>query len=253
VERAPNGIAGLDLPSVGNYPTMKDRVYQALRERIVLGDLQPADRLIEADLAARFGISKTPVREALLTLEAEGFVTLRAHRGAEVSRLSVEEYRDLQYARDALEFGALPDIVASITDADLAEGREHLAEMVAAHEADDYRRYRRAQRRLHRVLLSAAGYPTLVTMAVELNDRLDRYGQLLLANNRERWAGDLEFNRLRLELIRQRDAEAAIKLVRERHASGIAALRGHLGPDKAESAGDTTDVVEQRKGASTRA
>lgn len=252
MERAANGIAGLELPSVGDHPTMKDRVYRELRERIVLGDLRPGDRLIEADLAARFGISKTPVREALLTLEAEGFVTLRAHRGAEVSRLSVGEYRDLQYARDALEFGALPDIVGSITDAELAEGREHLAEMVAAHADDDYRRYRRAQRRLHRVLLSAAGYATLVTMAVELNDRLDRYGQLLLAHNRERWAGDLEFNRLRLELVGRRDADAAIKLVRDRHASGIAALRSHLDPDETESMGNATDIVEQRKGASIR-
>jgi DNA-binding GntR family transcriptional regulator len=248
VSTARNGIAGMEFPSVGDYPTMKDRVYRTLRERIVLGDLRPGDRLIEADLAARFGISKTPVREALLTLEAEGFVTLRAHRGAEVSRLSVEEYRDLQYARDALEFGAMTDIVASITADQLAEGETHLAEMKDAFDADDYRRYRRAQRRLHRVLLEAAGYATLVNMAIELNDRLDRYGQLLLADERERWAGDLEFNRLRLEYIRRRDGDAAVALVRERHATGVGELGRRLG--HADS-GEAT--VEQRKGASTRA
>jgi DNA-binding GntR family transcriptional regulator len=248
VSAARDGIAGIEFPSVGDYPTMKDRVYQTLRERIVLGDLRPGDRLIEADLAARFGISKTPVREALLTLEAEGFVTLRAHRGAEVSRLSVDEYRDLQYARDALEFGSMPDIVERIGEAELADGEAHLAEMKAAFDADDYRGYRRAQRRLHRALLDAAGHGTLVNMAIELNDRLDRYGQLLLADERERWAGDLEFNRLRLEYIRQRDAAAAITLVRERHASGVGELKRRLG--RADS-GETT--AERRKGASTPA
>ncbi len=83
-------------------------MYTALRERIVFGELSPGERLVEADLAARFQISKTPVREALLTLEAEGLVTMRAHRGATVSELSPQQYRDVQFTRDALEFGAAP-------------------------------------------------------------------------------------------------------------------------------------------------
>src|SRR4051812_47408185 len=66
----------LSLPSLGSHPKIKDVIYQELRERIVFGGFSPGDRLVEADLAAQFGVSKTPVREALLTLEAEGLVVL---------------------------------------------------------------------------------------------------------------------------------------------------------------------------------
>src|SRR5262245_25650567 len=106
--REPAGEARtLSLPSLGGHPKIKDVIYQELRERIVFGGFAPGDRLVEAELANRFGVSKTPVREALLTLEGEGLVVLRPHRGAEVTRLSVDEWNDLIFLRDAIEVGAL--------------------------------------------------------------------------------------------------------------------------------------------------
>lgn len=215
----PDGnVRPLSLPSLGAHPKIKDVIYQELRERIVFGNIAPGDRLIEADLAAGFGVSKTPVREALLTLEAEGLVILRPHRGAEVSRLSVAEWTDLIYLRDVLEVGALNEIMASMTDAHFAEADAALAEMTAACEAEDYLRYRRAQRRLHGIILGAPGHPSLPEAAVRLNDRLDRYGRFLVTRDRARWIGDLDMNRRRLELIRQRDATSYAAMIRGRHA-----------------------------------
>src|SRR5712692_728571 len=145
-DSAMDRLDGTDLPVILGHPTMKNLIYTALRERIVFGELRPGERLVEADLATRFQVSKTPVREALLTLEAEGLVTMRAHRGAAVSQLSPEQYRDLLFARDALEFGAAAEIVAAMTPARLAEAEAHLAELVSAFDAQDFRRYRRARR-----------------------------------------------------------------------------------------------------------
>ena len=222
-----NGAAAL--PSLGDRPTIKDEIYAALRERIVFGEIGPGDRLVETDLAARFGVSKTPVREALLTLEAEGLVTLRAHRGGVVSPLSVAEYRDLQFVRDALEFGAIDAVVAAMTDADLAAADAHLAEMESAFHANDYRRYRRAQRALHHRILSAPGRPTLPELAAHLNDRLDRYGRILLDGRPERWANDLDFNRRRLDFIRWGDPDGLVQMVKERHAEGLRLMPDLLG------------------------
>ena len=230
VRSARNGAVVDELPIVGGGPTMKDQVYAALRERIVFGTLLPGDRLVEADLAARFRVSKTPVREALLTLEAEGLVTLRPHRGAEVTRLSPQEYRDLQFVRDALEFGAMPEIVASIAEVDLRRAEAHLAEMEAAYAAQDYRRYRWAQRLMHHGLLSVPGHPTLPELAMTLHDRLDRYGRLLVTARRERWASDLQFNRRRLELIRARDVDGVVRMVREQHARAVEDLEQEILP-----------------------
>ena len=151
----------LSLPSLGGHPKIKDVIYEELRERIVFGGFAPGDRLVEADLAARFGVSKTPVREALLTLEAEGMVVLRPHRGAEVSPLTVEEWNDLIFLRDVLEIGALPDIFEAMTDEHFEQAEAALAEMTAACTESDYRRYRRAQRQLHGIILGSPGRPSL--------------------------------------------------------------------------------------------
>ena len=225
----------LSLPSLGAHPKIKDVIYRELRERIAFGDFAPGDRLVEADLAARFGVSKTPVREALLTLEAEGLVVLRPHRGAEVTRLSVEEWSDLIFLRDVLEVGALDAIMESMTDAHFVKAEAALAEMTAARAASDYRRYRRAQRELHFIILGSPGRPSLPEVAVQLNDRLDRYGRLLTTRDPRRWGDDLEMNRRRLDLIRRRDTAAYAAMIQGRHADATPIIARLTGQSKEES------------------
>jgi DNA-binding GntR family transcriptional regulator len=82
----------------------------------------------------------------------------------------------------------------------------------------NYRRYRRSQRQLHYTILGSPGYPSLPEAAVQLNDRLDRYGRLLVTRDLVRWAADLEMNRRRLELIRQRDTRTYARMIQGRHA-----------------------------------
>lgn len=214
----------ISFPSLGTHPKMKDIICQTLREWIVFGDATPGDRLVEAELAARFNVSKTPVREALLTLEAEGLVTLRPHRGAEISRLSVDEWRDLICLRDAIEVGALDDVVASMTAEHFEAAERRLADMETAFNAGDYRHYRQAQRRLHATILGATGRPSLPETAVQLNDRLDRYGRILTTRDPGGWARDLAMNRQRLELIRTGDTATYTRLIRGRHAEATAIL-----------------------------
>ena len=208
----------LSLPSLGGHPKIKDVVYQELRERIAFGDFSPGDRLVESELATQFGVSKTPVREALLTLEAERLVVLRPHRGAEVSRLTVGEWTELIFLRDAIELGALDEIFTAMTDAHFAAAEAALVHMADAWAEHDYRRYRRVQRQLHATILGSPGYDMLTETAMQLNDRLDRYGRLIVTRDQARWADDLEMNRRRVELIRQRDAKTYMRMVRGRHA-----------------------------------
>jgi DNA-binding GntR family transcriptional regulator len=222
----------LSLPSLGTHPKIKDVIYQELRERIAFGDFEPGDRLVEADLATRFGVSKTPVREALLTLEAEGLVMLRPHRGAEVSRLTAEEWSDLIFLRDALEVGALDEIVASMTEADFAQAEVALISMADAWAEHDYRRYRRVQRQLHAIILGAPGSALLKETALQLNDRLDRYGRMLVTRDQARWADDLEMNRRRIELIRQRDVKTYARMIKGRHAEGTRLVARFTGQDE---------------------
>src|SRR5690606_16875533 len=78
-------------------------VYEMVREWIAAGQLRPGERLSEEELARRTGVSRTPVREALKRLEAEGFVQVIPYRGVVVAEPSVDEVADLCVVRDVLE------------------------------------------------------------------------------------------------------------------------------------------------------
>jgi DNA-binding GntR family transcriptional regulator len=216
-------------PTVADHPTIKDVIHAALRERIVSGELRPGERLVETVLASRFGVSKTPVREVLQTLEAEGLVTLRTRRGAEVTQISADEYRDLQFTRDALEFGALAWIMAAFGEVDDRTAAAQLAEMEAAYSAGDYRRYRLAERPLYRTLLGGARYRSLTEIALNLTDRMERYTRLAIAGRRDWWTADLDVHRSRVALMRAREAEGLIELIKQWHSQIHADLARQIG------------------------
>jgi DNA-binding GntR family transcriptional regulator len=114
-----------DRPPLG---AVRERVLAELRERIVAGTLQPGDRLVERELAEDFGVSRAPVREAIRTLAAEGFVVVRSPRRIEVRGLSRTDVEELFDVREALE------VLAGGLAAQRAGAAEHrrLAKLLAA-------------------------------------------------------------------------------------------------------------------------
>ena len=83
--------------------TVKDTLVEILRDEIIQGHLAPGQHLRLEEIAPRFDVSTTPVREALRELEVEGLVTIFPHRGAIVTKLSVEELQDIYDIRVTLE------------------------------------------------------------------------------------------------------------------------------------------------------
>src|SRR3982074_2382705 len=82
---------------------VRERLREQVRERIVTGVLRPGDRLVERDLAEDFGVSRVPVREAIRSLEADGFVMVQSPRRVVVRRLSRVDVEELFDVREALE------------------------------------------------------------------------------------------------------------------------------------------------------
>lgn len=88
-----------------NLPLMKllpEQIASALSHRVIQGDYQPGDRLIEAELSREFGVSHGPIRDALRILQGNGLATIHPYRGAHVTQLSVREVRELYQVRAAL-------------------------------------------------------------------------------------------------------------------------------------------------------
>lgn len=97
------GAAGTELGPMEDVPLIRNRVYRTLLENIVSGGFRPGDRIIERDIAARLGVSTTPIKEALRRLENEGFVQSLPRRGVVVSETADSSVRDVLVVRQRLE------------------------------------------------------------------------------------------------------------------------------------------------------
>ncbi len=128
--------------------------YARLLDQIRVGSLRPGDRLTETDLAARLGISRTPVREAIRQLEADGLVIHTPRVGATIRRLDYAEITELYEMRAVLEGTAARFAARGAYDAETAELAAINGEMAAA--AGDILRLSALNRQFHAVLLNAA-------------------------------------------------------------------------------------------------
>ena len=140
-----------------------DHVYTALRERILSGDLPRASKLRQVSLAEQMGVSRTPLREALRRLAAEGLVDFSPNRGATVSELDFGDMRHAWAARVALEPGAARLAAERRDPGGIAAMREAIADQRSAH--GERGQSFSANRAFHLALAGASGNPHLTRFA----------------------------------------------------------------------------------------
>jgi DNA-binding GntR family transcriptional regulator len=133
------------------------RVANVLRERIVNGRLAPGARVVELDVSRELGVSRSPVREALLKLSEEGLVTLLAYRGAIVAPLQRERLTELLEFRLALEHFALDRLVQRADVRVLDKLRKHVRAVREALSDGERQRAVDADLTLHRAIVAMAG------------------------------------------------------------------------------------------------
>jgi DNA-binding GntR family transcriptional regulator len=149
-------------------------VYQDLREQIVSVALDPGSRISENELAGGYGVSRTPVREALIRLADDGLVEVFPQLGTYVSRISVREVREAQFIREALECAALPLAAERAGPAGYSRLEATLTEQRAARAAGDVARFFAADEELHRTLIELSGHRKAWTVAYAARAHLDR-------------------------------------------------------------------------------
>lgn len=156
----------------GGYRTVGEMVYAVLKEAILSGVFAPGERLRQESLAEAIGVSRIPVRSALLQLEAEGIITFHPHRGARVRTLSVDQVDEIFRLRRLLEGDALAQSSSSLTP-------ERADELLAlARELDDAALdgdFLDRRIRFYRALYDHERNPLLVELIEDLRARLGRY------------------------------------------------------------------------------
>lgn len=148
--------------SAMQYSSKSDIVCAMLRELIISGELAPSEPLRQRDLAARFGVSQTPVREALRRLESEGLVVNDPHRGATVTESRSGMVEDNAQIRAALEPLGARLSARAITAEQLEALRELNGEMKKVPDGDE--RYSPLNREFHFTIYEAAASPMLLSM-----------------------------------------------------------------------------------------
>ena len=149
--------------------------YERLRAAIVSGELQPNERLVEADLSSRLGAGRSAVRTALTRLAQEGLIEQERNRGARVRKIGKEEAIQIYEARAALETLAARRAAQNATAADADSLRAILGEMRARLDEGDLLGASDHNARLHRRLLDIAGHAIVDRLVGTLNSQLVRF------------------------------------------------------------------------------
>ncbi|EPX78292.1 GntR family transcriptional regulator [Litoreibacter arenae] len=154
--------------------SLHDQAVEQIRDLIIEGYLEPGQRIDEAALIADLGISRTPFREALRTLAAEGLIEIRPSRGSVVRKLSAEEVKSMLELQAHLESLAGRLACERATDAQIAELLDIHDRMIVLYEARDRLRYYKLNQAFHTQLAEAAGNSALTETQRSLQARLKR-------------------------------------------------------------------------------
>lgn len=185
-------------------------VYRSLKEQIISGELPPDSRLIELAIAAEYGVSRTPVREALKRLAAENLVLADPTRGMVVHAPDHAEIEDTFELRMALDGLASSLAAHRITPSEIAHLRLIVDTMREAIETDRREQLVGANVRFHDVIYLAAGNRMLARVAKDLRDFVRRFTTLPIASS-HRVGHVVEEHEDILRALEARDPEAARK------------------------------------------
>ena len=189
----------------------QEMIVDAIRTAILRGKLKSNQPLRQDKIAAQFGVSKVPVREALVQLKAEGLVRFKTNRGAFVTSLSASEAHEIFLMRIALESIALEHAIPKLSKSDLARAASVLMVIDAE---DDLTKWGELNWAFHATLYQAAKMPHLLEMIQILHRNVARYLVLYLADMDYQSKSQREHYAI-LDACRQKDVTMATTLLRQ--------------------------------------
>ena len=197
-----------------------EEVAELLRQRIFSSELAPGSWIDEMRLAEEYGISRTPMREALKVLAAEGLVTMKVRRGAYVTEVNDKDQRDVYHLLALLESDAAGVVAQHASDAQLQDLKALHQELVAA--VHDTERFFEVNERFHMRLLEIADNRWRDQMVADLRKvmKLNRHNSLL---NSGRIEESLSEHQALLDALIARDAAASVQRMKAHFENGLEA------------------------------
>lgn len=155
-------------------------VQDALRQAILAMQIPPGAAMVEKELTERFGVSRTPVREALIKLKEEGLIEVFPQAGTFVARIPIEAIPEAVFIRQALECATVELVAGVATDDIVARLDAVVARQHEAMDDDDQERFHLADETFHEALAHSAGYPGIWKLAQAAKSQIDRCRRMTL-------------------------------------------------------------------------
>ncbi|MGW9018583.1 GntR family transcriptional regulator [Priestia megaterium] len=180
------------------------QVYDHLLEAIVSGQIPPGTPIVEAEISTKMNMSRTPIREALKELEAEGLVSRYASRGTIVSQITPYDVEEIFTLRIILEVSALQLSWNNITNGELEKVEKSFLELNSSSSKDDYYH---ADKSLHSLIIDRAGNGRLKKFLHLLNSQIERFRRIA-ANEPTRLDHSRKEHLEIISLLKKRDLKA---------------------------------------------
>ena len=192
--------------------SLHDEIVARLRDLITDGDLKPGDKIPEAELCLRFGVSRTPLREALKALAAEGLVVLLPNRGAAVARITSTDIDELFPILGALEALAGELACARISTAAIAALRRDHDRMAKHYKRREWAGYIKLNRAIHEAIFTAAGNAALSALYQQVLVRTHSV-RYVAKKSPARWQESMADHEKIISALEKRDGKALARVL----------------------------------------
>lgn len=203
---------------------LHDELLERLRDCIVIGELQPNTKVPEKELCERFGVSRTPLREALKVLAHEGLVILNHNRGATVSPLTLQDLDEAFPVYGRLEALAGELACERLTDDEIGEIRKLHDEMVVRYQNREFKRHFQINELIHERIQAGARNQTLIQLLHNLSSRIRR-ARIYASAFEKRLATAIEEHDAIIAAIEARNAKKLAQLLHEHMENTFNSIR----------------------------
>lgn len=200
--------------SIEKHQTLRERILETIRDAIITGSMKPGEKVAEPELAERFGISRTPIREAFRQLESEGYLKVIPRKGAVVAAFTQKDVEEFYAIKSILEGYAARKACERMAEKDI-EKLEHVNDKLRHLAGDgDVKHFFKIHNDFHDLFLRAAGNDKLYELISSLVDRFQRLrlASLSLPGRMSMSVGEHEKI---IDAFRRRNADEAEHLVRK--------------------------------------
>ena len=201
------------------FKTLKDHVYDFIAEEIREGKLLPGQRISENDICNELEISRTPVREALIQLAAEGIIENTSRKGFTIKTITVKEITDLYTVIGALDATAAKLACNNLTKQDYADMSFYIESIDLAIKSENFEMYHKQQIAFHQIYIQKCGNKTLIDFIETAKNKLISkiYTDTAEGNAVEVLLAINEEHREILKFLKAKDEEGVFKYIAERH------------------------------------